>query len=362
MVNQTDNTVSILLGNGDGTFTDTSTVIVGNGPTAITTGNFDTSSTTSNFLGLAVTNGSDGTVSILLGNGNGSFNVPAAPAPSPPNPDPAAILPADFNNDGLPDLVVANEGSDTVSVYLGLGDGTFLPPLSVATGNTPVALAAGDVNNDGFSDVAVSNESSDTASVILNTNVLLSSLLGTNAASTPYPGSEYVDLGLKVQATSRMHPNGEATLALDMDIISLSGQNVNGIPILSNRTITQSVRLQENQTSVLSGIMESSDLRSLSGLPWLANAGGLGYLAGTHGTQQADTELLIAITPREMRLPARIDQTIYAGRGAGSERATSPHARAPKLSRRAPSPARKIPPRRSQDCSRQRPASQPPRQ
>src|SRR5208282_6788539 len=116
----------------------------------------------------------------------------------------------------------------------------------------------------GLTDLVVANQSSNTVSVILNSNQL-SSLLTPNAALSPYPGSEYVDLGLKVQATSRMHPNGEATLALQMDINSLSGQNVNGIPILSNRTIEQSVRLKENQTSVLSGLMESSEMQSLSG-------------------------------------------------------------------------------------------------
>ena len=323
VVNQTDNSVSILLGNGDGTFTASSSVVlVGKGPTAIAAGNFDTASATSNFLGLAVTNGSGGTVSILLGNGNGSFNVPS-PSTIATQTDPVAILSADFNNDGVPDLAVANEGSDSVSVFLGAGNGTFLPPLNVATGNSPVALAAGALNGNGFNDLAVTNQSSGTVSVILNSNQL-SSLLTPNAGLRPYPGSEYVDLGLKIQATSRMHPNGEATLALQMDISSLSGQNVNGIPILSNRTIDQSVRLQENQTSVLSGIMESSDLRSLSGLPWLANAGSLGYLAGTHSTQQADTELLIAITPRQMRLPVRTDQTIYAGRGAGPNAPPAP--------------------------------------
>jgi general secretion pathway protein D len=210
-----------------------------------------------------------------------------------------------------------------------LGNGTFLPPLNVATGNTPVALAEGDVNGDGFEDLAVANESSNTVSVILNSNQL-TSLLGTpNAGLSPYPGSEYVDLGLKVQATSRMHPNGEATLALQMDINSLSGQNVNGIPIISNRSIEQSVRLRENETSVLSGILESSEIRSLSGLPWLANAGPVGYLAGTRNTQQADTELLIAITPRRMRLPVRTDETIYAGRGEGPNAPPAPVPGAP---------------------------------
>ena len=326
VVNQTDNSVSILLGNGDGTFTAESGAIqVGNGPTGIVAGNFDTSSTTTNFLGLAVTNGTDGTVSILLGNGQGAFSVPT-PSVIDTQTDPAAILSADFNNDGVPDLAVVNEGSDSVSVFLGIGNGTFLPPLNVATGNGPIALAEGQLNGNGFNDLAIANESSDTVSVILNSNQL-SSLLGTpNAALSPYPGSEYVDLGLKVQATSRMHPNGEATLALQMDISSLSGENVNGIPILSNRTIQQSVRLKENETSVLSGLMESSNMRSISGLPGLANAGPLGYLAGTHSTQDADTELLIAITPRQMRMPSRTDETIYAGRGQGSN---APPAAAP---------------------------------
>ncbi len=326
VVNQTDNTVSILLGNGDGTFsTEARAIQVGNGPTGIVAGNFDTSSATNNFLGLAVTNGADGTVSILLGNGHGAFSTPT-PATIDTETNPAAILSTDFNNDGVPDLAVVNEGSDSVSVFLGDGDGTFLPPLNIATGNSPIALAEGQLNGNGFNDLAVTNESSNTVSVILNSNQL-SSLLGTpNAALSPYPGSEYVDLGLKIQATSRMHPNGEATLALHMDISSLSGQNVNGIPILSNRTIEQSVRLQENQTSVLSGLMESNDMRSISGLPGLANAGPLGYLAGTRSTQQAETELLIAITPRQMRLPLRTDQTIYAGRGQGSN---APPAAAP---------------------------------
>ena len=226
VVNQTDGTVSILLGNGDGTFTKQPTDIkVGNGPVAIAVGNFNTNSITNNFPDLAVVNQTDGTVSILLGNGDGTFtkqptdikvgngpvaivagsfdsvnnseyglgrrqsngqqrldpsgqrrrnvlngggrhpgrqrsdgesrpetSTPPAPPttswvwPSPmaptgpsrffsgngqgafstPTPatidtqtDPAAILSADFNNDGVPDLAVANEGSDSVSVFLG---------------------------------------------------------------------------------------------------------------------------------------------------------------------------------------------------------------------------------------------------
>ena len=325
VVNQSDDSVSILLGNGDGSFTTpTSAILVGNSPSAIAAGNFDSTSATSNFLGLAVTNSADASVSILLGNGNGTFSAPN-PAAFATQTNPAVILSADFNNDGVPDLAVANEGSDSISVYLGIGDGTFLPPLDVATGNSPIALASGDLNGSGSTDLAVANLASDTVSVILNSNTLASSLTP-NAALSPYPGSEYVDLGLKVQATSRTHSNGEVTLALQLDISSLSGQNVNGIPILSNRNVQQSVRLRENETSVLSGLIESSDMQSLSGLPGLVNAGPIGLLFGAKNTQQADTELLIAITPRQIRLPERKDQTIYAGRGQGSAPPPAPAA------------------------------------
>ena len=316
-VNQTDNTVSILLGNGDGTFTKpASDIQVGHAPSAIAAGNFDTLNGSNNNVGLAVANSTDSTVSILLGNGDGTFSSPS-PSTFSTGTGPAAILEADFNNDGIPDLVTADKTGNQVSVFLGLGSGTFSPPLTIATGNGPVALATGDVNGDGFTDLAVANQDSGTVSVILNTNQL-SNLLTPNAPLSPYPGSEYVDLGLKVKATPRLHPNDEVTLDLQFDISALSGQNVNGIPILSNRTIEQSVRLRENETSVLSGIIDSSDLRSVSGLPGLANAGALGLLGSTRNKQTSDTELLIAITPRQIRLPGRNDQTIYAGRGQGS--------------------------------------------
>ncbi len=62
-----------------------------------------------------------------------------------------------------------------------------------------------------------------------------------------------------MHATPRLHPNHEVTLDLQFDISAVSGQNVNGIPILTNRTIAQSVRLRDDQTSVLSGIMQRNE-------------------------------------------------------------------------------------------------------
>ncbi len=89
------------------------------------------------------------------------------------------------------------------------------------------------------------------------------------APLTSYPGSEYVDLGLKVHATPRVHAQDEVTLNMQFEITALAGQNVNGIPILSNRTIEQEVRLRANETSILSGLIETSEIRSITGWPGL---------------------------------------------------------------------------------------------
>jgi general secretion pathway protein D len=133
-----------------------------------------------------------------------------------------------------------------------------------------------------------------------------------------------VDLGLKVKATPRLHGDDEVTLHLEFDIRSLTGSSVNGIPVLSNRTIDQTIRLRENQTSVLSGIVESTESRTISGLPWAAVTPGAGYLTGDHTAETKDTETLIIITPRTLRLPPRNRPAIYAGRGEPSTPAGAP--------------------------------------
>src|SRR5215472_1474075 len=70
---------------------------------------------------------------------------------------PVAKAVGDFNGDGKQDLAVVNEGSNTVSILLGNGDGTFRPAVNYATGSLPVGVAVGDLNGDGHLDLAVAN-------------------------------------------------------------------------------------------------------------------------------------------------------------------------------------------------------------
>jgi hypothetical protein len=80
----------------------------------------------------------------------------------------AAFLPpslwGDFNGDGNADLVVANADNDSVTILLGVGDGTFTPGVaSPATGSLPYSIAVGDFNGDGKADLMTSNVGSNTA-------------------------------------------------------------------------------------------------------------------------------------------------------------------------------------------------------
>jgi hypothetical protein len=93
-------------------------------------------------LDLAVSNLSSDTVSILLGTGTGSFG-PATPF-STGGSQPFGVVVGDFNNNGELDLAVVNEGSSTVSILLGTGTGSFGTPTPFATGgSSPINLAVG---------------------------------------------------------------------------------------------------------------------------------------------------------------------------------------------------------------------------
>ena len=114
---------------------------------------------------LAVANVSSDNVSVLLGNGNGTFQPDVTFAAGD---DPTSVALGDVNGDGQPDLAVANFASDNVSVLLGNGDGTFQPAVNFAAGNSPRSVALADVNRDGRPDLAVANRDSDNVSVLLN--------------------------------------------------------------------------------------------------------------------------------------------------------------------------------------------------
>ena len=329
IVNQTTNNVTVLLGSGNATFSlaTGSPFAVGKSPVAIASADLNSDS----HADLVVVNQADNTISVLLGNGDGTF-TPALNSPLATGQAPTAVAIADFNGDGVPDIAVTDPQTDSVSVYLGLGQGLFAPAFELPVGTNPTAILAASLSGATLPDVAITDNPSGTAgqvTVILSPASLFSNLSG-SIAQTPYPGAEYEDIGVKIKATPTLHPNDDVTLQLEFEIRALAGSSINGIPIITNRTISQTVRIKEEVPTIISGLLDNQESRTLTGLPGLANLpGGVGYLFGQRNTTAQDTEMLIMITPHKLRLRDRVSRSIYVGRDTSVSRGSPPAPRQP---------------------------------
>jgi len=153
--------VSVLLGNGNGTFQPHVQYASGSGPQALLVADFNRDGR----LDLAVANARENTVSVFIGQGDGTFGT--RNDQSTGGTSPSSVVTADFNGDSNTDVAVANQGSNTVTVSLGNEDGTFQLPQSFATGRSPAIIAVADFNGDSKLDLAVTNSVDNTVSILL---------------------------------------------------------------------------------------------------------------------------------------------------------------------------------------------------
>jgi hypothetical protein len=142
--------ISVLLGNGDGTFGAASSVVVDDS-FALATGDLDGDGA----LDVVTVSAGIDEINVLLGNGNGTFGVATSFAVgSIPN----SVTLADFNEDGDLDAAVGNGNNDGISVLLGNGNGTFDPAVGYAPATGPVCVLSGDLNQDGDLDLVASDD------------------------------------------------------------------------------------------------------------------------------------------------------------------------------------------------------------
>jgi len=303
VTNSGDDTVSIFLGAGNGLFNSGVTLPTGTGPAGIVAGRFHASNNTD----LAVVNRASNTMSVFLGNGDGTFSVRKDFATGA---QPVALAAGDFTGDNRVDLAVANSGANTISILAGVGDGSFLSSDFTAPA-APFAMATGDFDADGRLDLVTANRDANNVTVFLNATTVLST---STASQTPYPAMQFEDLGVKVRATPRLHANREVTLQLQIELRSFATEQFNGIPVITNRTLAQTVRLREDEPAVLAGILEHDVERTTVGWPGAGAVAAAGQAASKSQGLKRETELIIVITPRRIRLAQRSDRIIYAGR------------------------------------------------
>jgi hypothetical protein len=226
VVNSTDSTVSVVLGNGNGTFQPQVTYATGSGPHGIAMLDVDgdadwdmvTTAQSGNNLRLRLSNGNGtfaSTVTNFDGGGNGEWPLGAG----------------DMNNDGILDLVVGTTNSAQTSVLLGNGNGTFAAPVSVASGGFTWMLALGDVNGDGNLDVAMANGPTGNGAIMLGNGLgglgaaTITNTGGTAIASDlgDLDGDGDLDWAISNFASSRVHfyrNNGNGTFTFDQDVLA----------------------------------------------------------------------------------------------------------------------------------------------
>lgn len=130
----------------------------------------------------------------------------------------------------------------------------------------------------------------------------ISRVVGNQSYRAPFPSINYEDLGLNLKATPIIHSNTDVSLKVELNIRTLGGQNVNGIPIINNREYTGSITLKNEESGVVAGMLSKSDSASLSGYPFLSRVPSATYASSVHDKNVNDDELLVVMTPHITRM------------------------------------------------------------
>jgi general secretion pathway protein D len=125
----------------------------------------------------------------------------------------------------------------------------------------------------------------------------ISAVLGNQSYVPPFPSVSYEDIGLSLKAKPVIHENREVSLALELQVRSLTGQSANGVPYISNQEYKGSIRLRDGEPAVVAGEITTNDQRSMSGIPAVAAIPGLNWAVTDNTRMKENDELLIVITP-----------------------------------------------------------------
>jgi general secretion pathway protein D len=118
---------------------------------------------------------------------------------------------------------------------------------------------------------------------------------------------QYIDVGVNIDVTPRVHPDGDVSMNLSIEVSQITGtSNIGGInqPVISQRKIEHDIRLKDGEASVLGGLIERTDTKNVNGIPGLAQLPLFRYLFSDNSTEVKEDEVLIILTPHILRMPS----------------------------------------------------------
>ncbi len=118
---------------------------------------------------------------------------------------------------------------------------------------------------------------------------------------------QYIDVGVNIDVTPRVHPDGDVSMKLSIEVSSITGtSSIGGInqPVISQRKIEHDIRLKNGEVSVLGGLIERTQTKNLNGIPGVAQLPLFRYLFSDNSNEVKEDEVLIVLTPHVLRLPS----------------------------------------------------------
>lgn len=118
---------------------------------------------------------------------------------------------------------------------------------------------------------------------------------------------QYIDVGVNIDVTPRVHPDGDVSLKLSVEVSSITGSsNIGGInqPVISQRKIEHDIRLKDGEINVLGGLIERTETKNVNGIPGVAQLPLFRYLFSENSNEIKENEVLIVLTPHVLRMPS----------------------------------------------------------
>jgi type II secretory pathway component GspD/PulD (secretin) len=148
---------------------------------------------------------------------------------------------------------------------------------------------------------------------IFNTSAI-SQVLQNGSFQAPIPSFTYEDLGLDMKTKTVVHANSDVGLELEMQLRSLAGQSLNGVPVIANREYKGSIQLEDGEPAVVAAAVSTTEELTMTGIPGLGSIPILNQIATTTSKTEQYDELLVVITPHVVNLQPREGSVVWIQR------------------------------------------------